>query len=275
MSESNDPFTIEDLRERIYRNDEFEYLDGQEIKPIFVPYQKHSFVVGKIGKYLLDYQIKTKNGARFQSRGLYFAVLDDDGNVISSLAPHVMFYHWGKWRAYCRENKFSRVLNLIPDIVVEVLDTHDKYSYIMRKVEYYIEIGISLIWLLDIERKVVVEHSQLYPDGQTFKGDDVVSGGDDAPDFEFRVSDVFDVEDDMPNLTYEEVVQLAELHMQQNYDVPYRFHKVQLHKTNNHTCWKVTFYHLDDDGNIITMDPNIFRVEVNDETRESKQTILF
>lgn len=262
--------SLEELSERYFNDYVFELINGQEIPLKPAKYDKHTMMLKWVDKKFKEYIKKTKYGSVWGWGEFPFAVIDDSNVVIGSLVPDLMFFRWGRWGAYLKQNSghLPKPLLLAPDIAIEIVDPTDTYSNIMSKVDFYIEHDVQLVWLLDIKREVVIEHSQLYPDGVKYRGDEVVSGGDDAPDFSFVVSDIFDVEDDIPNLKYEEVVQLAHDVMAKSPADSYTFRHVRYIENRSDNYWRVVFDILDENGDIILMDPSRIYVKIIDATAE-------
>jgi hypothetical protein len=259
---------LQELTQKYKYNYEFELLDGQEIPLKPRKYDKHTMTLKRLNNRFSKHRKIYNNGSVLG--GWPFAVIDDSTAIIGNLVPDLMFFRWGRWGAYRKQNSglLPRPLLLVPDIAIEIVDPTDTYSNIMSKVDFYIEHDVQLVWLLDIKSEVVIEHSQLYPDGVKFCGDEVVSGGDDAPEFSFVVRDIFDVEDDMPNLKYEEVVNLAKQELLKHSQPFNKFKSVQYIDYLSGKYWKVSFDYVDENGNPLIMDPRFFIVEVMDETSE-------
>lgn len=77
-----------------------------------------------------------------------------------------------------------------PDLAVEVISPSDRASFMLDKVQTYLEAGTQEVWIVDPERHLVVVH---HPDGtaRTYKENDTIPGGDLLPGFELPVADIF------------------------------------------------------------------------------------
>lgn len=77
-----------------------------------------------------------------------------------------------------------------PDLAVEVISPSDRASFILDKVQTYLEAGAREVWIVDPDRRLVVIH---HPDGiaRTYKEGDTIPGGDLLPGFELPVTEIF------------------------------------------------------------------------------------
>lgn len=86
--------------------------------------------------------------------------------------------------------KQQKVLQLAPDLVVEVLSETNTKREMDRKLREYFEAGVQLVWYIDPE----TESAQAFrspEDFDTISGDQCLLGGDLLPGFSARLSDVF------------------------------------------------------------------------------------
>jgi Uma2 family endonuclease len=81
-------------------------------------------------------------------------------------------------------------LSIAPDLAVEVLSTHDEAPELNEKVEEYLAAGVSLVWLIDPQNKIVHVHRK---DGSVTKlyQSDELSGEDVLPGFTCKVAELF------------------------------------------------------------------------------------
>lgn len=85
----------------------------------------------------------------------------------------------------------SGVLELVPDLVIEVASPNDSANMISEKVREYLDAGVQLVWVVFPKRRMV----QIYtPDRSShlLYEDDVLDGGDVLPGFEMRVGAIFE-----------------------------------------------------------------------------------
>ena len=81
-------------------------------------------------------------------------------------------------------------LDVVPDFVVEIISPSERAGEIKAKVDFYLERGVRLVWVVYPERREVVAHR---PDQvvQRFTRDDVLEAGDVFPGFRLPVAEIF------------------------------------------------------------------------------------
>jgi len=70
----------------------------------------------------------------------------------SVLGPDAAFVRRDRLPA---EAEWDGYLELAPDLAVEVVSPHDRWSYVTDKVETYLAAGVALVWVLDPRRRAV------------------------------------------------------------------------------------------------------------------------
>jgi len=99
--------------------------------------------------------------------------------------------------AFTRENRLpppserTGVLELVPDLVIEVASPNDSANMISEKVREYLDAGVQLAWVVFPRRRMV----QVYTPDRTSRllyEDDTLDGGDVLPGFEMRVGEIFE-----------------------------------------------------------------------------------
>ncbi|HEX5163775.1 MAG TPA: Uma2 family endonuclease [Thermomicrobiales bacterium] len=83
------------------------------------------------------------------------------------------------------------VLELVPDLVVEVASPNDSANMISEKVREYLDAGVQLVWVVFPKRRML----QVFTPDQNSRlmyEDDIVDGGDVLPGFELRVGAIFE-----------------------------------------------------------------------------------
>ena len=79
-----------------------------------------------------------------------------------------------------------------PDLAVEIVSPHDRFSDVQAKVREYLAAGTRLVWVVWPEGRSVIVHGA---DGVVELGSEgVLSGGDVMPGFEVRVGQLFEQE---------------------------------------------------------------------------------
>jgi Uma2 family endonuclease len=80
----------------------------------------------------------------------------------------------------------------IPTFVIEIVSQHDESPYIEKKIQDYFTAGVSLVWLIFPEMKMVkicrsIKESQNYFENEQINASPVI------PDFTMMVGDLFKV----------------------------------------------------------------------------------
>lgn len=79
-----------------------------------------------------------------------------------------------------------------PDLVVEVLSTHDKALDAEEKVDAWLAAGTRLVWVVNPRRKSVTAHAGAGASPQTFRVGDTLDAGDVVPGFTLPVAAIFE-----------------------------------------------------------------------------------
>jgi Uma2 family endonuclease len=76
-----------------------------------------------------------------------------------------------------------------PDLAVEILSPDDRMPRVMRKLRFYLENGVRLVWLIDPRRRWVLVMSA--PDiARLLTEEDTLDGGDVLPEFSVPVREI-------------------------------------------------------------------------------------
>lgn len=76
-----------------------------------------------------------------------------------------------------------------PDLAVEVLSPDDRMSEALAKVQFYLDNGVRLVWLIDPRTRTVLVWSS-WGSPEQFGEEDVLDGGDVLPGFSTPVRDI-------------------------------------------------------------------------------------
>lgn len=85
----------------------------------------------------------------------------------------------------------TKVLEIVPDLVVDVASPNDSANVIAEKVREYLDAGVRLVWVVLPKRRMV----QVFTPDRTSRllyEDDFVDGGDVLPGFQMRVGEIFE-----------------------------------------------------------------------------------
>ena len=83
----------------------------------------------------------------------------------------------------------SKVVDVIPDLAVEVVSPSNKAADIHLKVMQLLNAGTSLVWIVYPDSKTVTVHTA--SGAATLHEDETLTGGEVLPGFQIRVGDIF------------------------------------------------------------------------------------
>jgi Uma2 family endonuclease len=182
-----DEFLEESSRQR------FELLNGEKVLQMPTGFE-HSELMMKLYDALRDFLNSNPLG-RAYIETTFILILPDrtEANwVKGSRIPDVMFLSNAKREQFINSplNVSGRPLAVVPDLTVEIISPTDKYSEVTDKALLYIQDGVRLVWVIDLEHKRIAVFT---PDGVTnyVSGDTILSGGDVLPGFEIKLAELF------------------------------------------------------------------------------------
>ncbi len=174
--------TVDEFEAFIQRDEHgdrrFELIDGEIVEKL--PTQEHGIIVLEIGSRLLLY-VKTNTAGRVSVETRHRQPQDPFNDRIPDIA-----YVKGTDEAIVRKGPMQR----LPDLAVEVKYPDDTHSAMREKAAYYLENGVSMVWLVYPEKKIV-EIYQPDADIQILTAGDMVSGAPLLPSFTLPVADIF------------------------------------------------------------------------------------
>ena len=141
---------------------------------------------------MLNFELGLFLGA-FVKRHRLGIVLGTDGMVrlMPGLVrlPDIAFISWGRLPG--RRAPTTPILDLAPDLAVEVLSKSNPKAEMKRKLREYFEAGVRLVWLIDPKTRTALVHAS--PDAATKLGEgQVLDGGDVLPGFALPLRELFE-----------------------------------------------------------------------------------
>jgi len=180
------------LKEFIRRYDEqpFEWIHG-EISTVSPSVFGPTYLANRLAGYLNRHAEPLNLGEAFIEA--VFVLGDDAQWVKGSRVPDVMYISADRLASYKAENPHwqSEPLRLVPDLVVEVISPTDSFAKLKHKVRTYQDDGVSLIWVIDPERRTI---SIALPDSPQFAvltDGDTLTAEEVLPGFRLEVSNYF------------------------------------------------------------------------------------
>jgi Uma2 family endonuclease len=108
-------------------------------------------------------------------------VIFPDQNTL--LAPDVSFITAPRVPSFAAQQHFAR---LAPDLVVEVMSPSDRMTDALRKIDLYLEAGVTVIWLVEPGPRTISVFQQDQPP-RRLAGDEVMSAETLLPGFQMTV----------------------------------------------------------------------------------------
>lgn len=102
--------------------------------------------------------------------------------------PDVSFVSWN--RVGLTHVPDGPMLNLAPDLAVEVLSPSNTAKEMKEKLDNYFQTGVRLVWYVEPRAKTIEVFTSV-SDKETLTERDVFDGGDVLPGFEIPVKDIF------------------------------------------------------------------------------------
>ncbi|HBI41351.1 MAG TPA: Uma2 family endonuclease [Planctomycetales bacterium] len=136
------------------------------------PKGRHGVCCNKVGRLIGNYVEANKLG---------FTTCNDAG-FISERAPDSVR---GPDVAFYSRQRVSEIpegyFEVSPDLAVEVLSPSDPHTRVQEKVRHYLKHGVSMVWLVDPELRIVTvyrrqEHARTLEETDTLAGEDVLPG---------------------------------------------------------------------------------------------------
>jgi len=85
---------------------------------------------------------------------------------------------------------FDEFLPIAPDLVVEIVSPHDRWTEIEAKVNDYLRAGVRLVWVMNPSTKTIhVYHG--FSQVKVLTSDDTLDGADVLPGFSISVASIF------------------------------------------------------------------------------------
>jgi Uma2 family endonuclease len=127
----------------------FELWDGESIEKMpehFIHFDLQHRLYNALYRYLLEQPL----GTLYMEGTFILPSARGAGWVTDSRIPDLMFFKAGRIEAFRNQaGPQPAPLTLVPDLVIEILSTHDSYAKILQKVGLYLRDGVSEIWVID------------------------------------------------------------------------------------------------------------------------------
>lgn len=178
----------------LYDQQPIEVVDG-EVVPMSPPGRRHASISDRLFIRLNDYLRKNPIGKAWSDGVVY--ILDGDDRtdwVKGARVPDVSFISQSRMDEHDAKYEDDGPWRLAPDLAVEIISPHDKYTYVNQKVADYLHYGTLLVWVIDPRARTIRVHSPADPDGHTLRENETLSGDAVLPNWEMPVKAILDGE---------------------------------------------------------------------------------
>jgi Uma2 family endonuclease len=171
-------FMAADLGEGTY-----ELVRGEVVEmPPAMP--EHGLVCGNVYFVISTYS---------RQSGLGFALVNDSAvvterNPDSVRGADVCYYSHARWP---RDQVANKLPPVPPDLAVEVVSPGNRIAQVMKKVSEYLEVGVSLVWVVYPKRRQVAIYRKSEDEQMMFGEDAVIENLPELPGFRCSVRDFF------------------------------------------------------------------------------------
>jgi Uma2 family endonuclease len=189
MIERTGLMTIEEFVRLYEEEGPFEIIDGERI--VLSP-PKAGHVVITRNTFLAIERFVTPRGLGEAFTEGPFVETDGPTWVSGSRVPDVMYYTAERLAQYKADNPDWRdkPFILVPDLVVEVISSNDKYTEVAAKVDKYLDDGVRMVWIADQKRRTITVRTKT--EYFTLGINDTLTGGDVIPGFTVKLTEIFE-----------------------------------------------------------------------------------
>jgi Uma2 family endonuclease len=182
------PLTLEAYLDA-YARQPVEVVDGDMVV-MSPPEFRHVRIAHTLYHLLYAFAGKKKLGSVW-IEAPYLLDADDRADwVRGSRVPDVSFVARERMDAHLARYGTEGPLRLAPDLAVEIVSPHDRYSDLNRKVADYLRYGTRLVWVIDPQVRTVRVVTPDDPGGRILTPDDTLAGDPVLPGWSAPVLDV-------------------------------------------------------------------------------------
>jgi Uma2 family endonuclease len=170
------PMTADEFYDFVHQpgnEDRFFELERGEVIELPPPSEVHGFVCSIAAWILTNYTIRRETG---------YVCTNDTGIIVEKEPDSVrgadVAVYMGDANIDTMERRYSRKP---PRLVVEVLSPSDKPGRVVRRTTEYLKCGVSLVWIVDPEARIVTTHRKgreqlTLGEGDVLTGETALSG---------------------------------------------------------------------------------------------------
>lgn len=190
MLEATRLLTLDEYIERYAREGAFEVYDG-EIIPLMPNVTIHGWIIRTL--FLALYGFCRAHGLGEVFTELPFVLTESTEWVKGSRVPDVLFFASERWKHYIEttDDWQHKPFILVPDLAVEVVSEHDRYTELQKKIAHYRAVGVRLVWIVEHETRTITVYTG--ERALVLQGNDALDGGDILPGFSLSLTDIFEI----------------------------------------------------------------------------------
>jgi Uma2 family endonuclease len=158
-----------------------ELVKGRIIE-MLQPKPRHGFVCTEVASRLREY-VKAHDMGRVVGESGVITERDPD----SMRGPDVSFYSYDR---IPRGEMPDGYLDVVPELIVEVLSTFDRWPRVLEKIVEYLDAGVKVVCIVDPDTQTAQVHTADSAPRHLTRNDDLTIP-EVLPDFRCRVGDLF------------------------------------------------------------------------------------
>lgn len=161
----------------------YEVVDGAivELEPMGV---YECYIAGELHTLLNEYAKKNHLG-----NAVIETLFQMDSAVRTERRPDVAFVSFNRWPAN-RGIPRTSAWKVLPELAVEVISPSNTAPEVLEKTQYYLEVGVSVVWVIYPIQEIIVVHDSP-SNSRTLRKSDTLDGDSILPGFRLVLSDLF------------------------------------------------------------------------------------
>lgn len=165
-----------------------EVIDGEIVIDMSPNKVDHSFYGQRIGTYL-DVFVSTRNlGRVFGDMATFRLSGNDEASIQIARVPDVSYVSYERLPP---DASLDVILNLAPDIAVEVISDTETHDAVLKKTNEYLDHGVRLVWHILPSMRQIHAYTAPNRSPEILTETHSLTGGDVLPGFDVPVQAIF------------------------------------------------------------------------------------
>ena len=145
-----------------------------------------------IANYLETFVLARDLGRVFSEMTAFKLMVDEEGGIKGAVVPDAAYVSYERLP---REAALDVILQVAPDIAVEVISGSEAYQDVLKKTDEYLDHGVRQVWLLLPERREARVFAADNRAGVILTERDELAGGEVLPGFVIPIRAIFSEDD--------------------------------------------------------------------------------